>query len=118
VNTNATFWEPRGTGTWGFVARDHDGEFVAEAGKLRLRLASPLWMVLSHLHHVVFESHSLTLVNALNSNSYNLYATGVCCFARVEACALLLLSIPYSSFSHCRGNCNKVAEDELSGGLI
>jgi hypothetical protein len=36
VNVDAAFWEPLRTGSWGFIARDGNGEFVAAAaGKLR-----------------------------------------------------------------------------------
>jgi hypothetical protein len=36
INMDADFWEPLGSGAWGFIARDDRGEFVAAAaGKLR-----------------------------------------------------------------------------------
>jgi ribonuclease HI len=113
---DAAFWEPLGTGAWGFIARDDRDEFVTATGKLR-QLRSALhaetsWVtavegaVALGLNMVVFESDSKVLVGALNSSSPELSEISILLH---EARSMCISSFESFSFVCCR-ICNKIAQ--------
>ena len=118
VNFDAAFWEPSGTGAWGFVVRNEEGEFVAAAaGKLRhLRnalqaeaeacVAATEGAVALGLNRVIFESDSKTLVDALNSDRHKLSEIGVLLRESRSNC---IAELETFSFQFCSRVCNKVA---------
>src|SRR5207244_3650516 len=107
-------------GAWGMIARSDTGACVAAAaGKLahmkdakhaeaQACSAAVGEAVSLGLSRVIFESGSLTLVNAINTGSHDLSSIGVLI---KEIRSLCLASFDCFSFVFCKRNCNKVAHE-------
>ncbi|KAK1628050.1 hypothetical protein QYE76_002365 [Lolium multiflorum] len=126
VNFDAAFHQSTASGAWGFVARTDGGEFVAAAaGKLRhlhdaLQAEAEACVAAIEgaealgLHRVVFESDSLTLVQALNTSSHELSAIGV---ILREARSNCIAAFDSFDFIFCPRKCNRIAHTLAQYGL-
>jgi hypothetical protein len=126
VNFDAAFIDNIKAGAWGLIARSDTREFVAAAaGKLQF-IGSALQTeteacaaavegaIALGLHRVVFESDSKTLVNALQSKSYDLAKIGVLVRDIRSDC---IGSFDSYDFSFCPRSCNRVAHELAHFGL-
>jgi ribonuclease HI len=118
VNVDAAFCQESRLGAWGFIARGNDGSFIAAGTGTMNHLSSALHAEASAFvaaiesmsnlgsFRVIFESDSLSLVNALKTGDADLSDIGV---LFREARSLCVLAFDAFEFRFCRRSCNKVA---------
>jgi ribonuclease HI len=118
VNFDASFIPELKNGSYGYVIRAEDGEFLAAgAGKLnhlRSALHGEAEACIAAMEgtsnlgmfRVLFESDSTTLIEAINNGNYDLADTGV---LMREARSLKFLHFDNAEFTYCRRDCNNVA---------
>ena len=126
VNFDGAFDSATGKGAWGFITRDHHGDFAAAgAGKslhLRDALHSETMACLAAVNgainlganRVVFEFNSTTLVSALNGNEYDRSEIGVLI---KEVKSLCTTNFKCFSFYFDRRTCNAVAHELAKFGM-
>ncbi|XP_071685499.1 uncharacterized protein [Lolium perenne] len=118
VNVDAAFCQESRMGAWGFIARGSDGSFIAAGTGAMNHLSSALHaealacvaaiesMSNRGSFRVIFESDSLSLVNAVKSGDADLSDSGV---LYREARSLCVLAFDAFEFRFCRRSCNKAA---------
>jgi ribonuclease HI len=126
VNFDGAFNKVSGTGGWGFIIRNHRGEFVAagagKVGILRDTLHAETIACLAAVDgatnlgadRITFESDSLNLVQALRSNGYNRSAIGTLVMEARRKCMANFNSF---DFSFCRWACNSAAHELAQFGV-
>nr|XP_051221193.1 uncharacterized protein LOC127339373 [Lolium perenne] len=126
VNFDGAFNKVSGTGGWGFIIRNHRGEFVAagagKVGFLRDPLHAETIACLAAVDgatnlgadRITFESDSLNLVQALRSNGYNRSAIGTLVMEARRKCMANFKSF---DFSFCRRACNSAAHELAQYGV-
>jgi ribonuclease HI len=126
VNFDGAFHEATGTGGWGFIIRNHRGEFVAAgAGRLSL-LRDPLHAetlaciaavkgaAAVGARKVIFESDCSNLVRVLRSEELDRSALWPSTMEARKKCAA---EFQIFSFSFCRRACNSAAHELAKVGV-
>ena len=120
VNFDGSFNANSGDGGWGYIIRDHAGNFIAAgAGKIRnlgSALQSEATACLAAIHgadgvganRIIFESDASILVQGLKSTELDKSEIGVLV---KEAKSLCLLNFSSFQFSFSRRTCNNAAHE-------
>lgn len=126
INFDGAFLKTQKKGAWGFIVRDHTGaSVVAGAGRINVvhdalsaesqACLAALYVAIDHgLSQIILETDSTTLVDALQSRSYDFSACGV---LFREAKFLMSMNFIRADVVHVPRSSNRCAHELARIGL-